>query len=127
MSDKTWIRVLSFQEPDGRSPVVVWLDDLRRTDPGAFEKGVAMIRRPQQSGHALRRPTAATLRDGIHELRWREGRVNDRLLYFFHGRGVAVLAHGLMKEADVPRFDVERALTRKRAFEADPERHTTRG
>lgn len=127
MSDSTWVRVLYFQEPDGRSPVVDWLKELRRVDPGAFEKSVAVIDGLRQFGHRLRRPAAGTLRDGIHELRWRKGRVNYRLLYFFHGRGVAVLAHGLTKEADVPRFDVERAFMRKRAFESDPEHHTYKG
>jgi len=35
-----------------------------------------------------------------------------------------VLAHGLTKEYAIPRFDLERALSRKRAFESSPERHT---
>lgn len=83
-----------------------------------------MIQQLRQQGHALRRPTADYLRDGIHELRFRMGRVQYRLLYFFHGRGVAVLVHGLTKEREVPRFDIERALTRRRAFVTDPERHT---
>ena len=42
-------------------------------------------------GHELRRPEADFLRDGIYEL-----------LYFFHGQNVAVLAHGLTKEAEAP-------------------------
>ncbi len=52
--------------------------------------------------------------------------MNIRLLYFFHGQGVAVVAHGLTKEDILPAADIERALRRKRAFEADPEKHTYR-
>jgi len=54
----------------------------------------------------------------------RSGRVHYRILYFFHGRGVAVLVHALIKEGAVPDQDIERALRRKRDFEARPERHT---
>jgi phage-related protein len=82
--------------------------------------------RGSKSGHELRRPAADYLRDGIYELRAKRGRVNYRLLYFFHGRNVAIVAHGLTKEAAVPRADIDRALVRKRAFEADPEGHTYR-
>lgn len=71
-----------------------------------------------------RRPTADTLRDGIYELRARKGRVNYRLLYFFHGRNVAIVAHALTKEDVVPPADIERALERKKSFEANPEKHT---
>ncbi len=63
------------------------------------------------------------LRDGVYELRVRVGQVNYRLLYFFHGQGVASLAHGLTKEKKVPKADIKRALERKQRFEADPEAH----
>jgi phage-related protein len=74
-------------------------------------------------GHELRRPIADTLRDGIYELRARRGHVNYRLLYFFHGKNVAILAHALTKEAEVPDVEIERAIARKRALENDPEAH----
>jgi hypothetical protein len=46
------------------------------------------------------------------------------MLYFFHGRIAAVLAHGLVKEGEVPQRDIELAIQRKRNFELDPDRHT---
>lgn len=116
--------VFFFQEADGRSPVVAWLEDLRRTDVKAYAKCVAVIQRLEESGYELRRPTADLLRDGIHELRARKGHVNYRLLYFFHGRNVAIVAHGLTKEDVVPRADMERALARRRAYENSPDLHT---
>jgi phage-related protein len=119
--------VLFYLEPGGRAPVLEWLRKLRRTDPVAFARCVAVIDRLRVLGHELRRPTADFLRDGIHELRARKGNVNYRMLYFFHGRGVAVLAHGLTKEDVIPETDLDRALSRKRAFESDPEGHTYRG
>ena len=118
--------VLFYQEANGSSPVVDWLEQLRCADVKAYAKCVAVVERLMDVGHELRRPTADMLRDGIYELRARKGRVNYRLLYFFHGRHVAILAHALTKEQAVPAIEIERALARKRAFEADPERHTYR-
>lgn len=117
-------RVLFFQEPDGRCPVLEWLRELRRTDPRAFAKCTAVIKRLRERGHELRRPTADYLRDGVRELRARKGHVNYRLLFFFHGRRVAVLAHALTKEDVIPDADLDRVLRRKRAFEAEPDMHT---
>ena len=74
-------------------------------------------------GHELRRPEADLLRDGIHELRVKKGRVNYRLLYFFTG-GQAVILHGLTKEDVVPDIEIERALRRKAEFDSDPLKHT---
>jgi len=116
-------QVLFFKGLDGRAPVLEWLKELRRWDPKAFAKCVAGIERLRVFGHELRRPTADYLRDGMHELRLRKGRAHYRILYFFHGRDVAVLAHGLTKEGAVPEQDIERALRRKCAFEGSPERH----
>jgi hypothetical protein len=50
--------------------------------------------------------------------------VNYRILYFFHGRNLAILGHALTKEDKVPKADIARAIRRKRAFEADPAGHS---
>ena len=39
---------------------------------------------------------------------------------------VAVLAHGIVKEREVPAKDIQWALERKRLFEQDPHTHTYR-
>jgi hypothetical protein len=118
-------RVLFFQERNGRSPVLDWLAGLRRRDPKAFAKCMAVIDRLEALGHELRRPTADFLRDGLYELRARRGNVNHRLLYFFHGKGVAGRARRHEGGCDLRR-GFERALRWKRAFEEDPDSHTYR-
>lgn len=55
----------------------------------------------------------------------REGK-NYRILYFFHGRVAAVLAHGIVKEREVPAKDIEQAMERKRLFEQDSDKYTYR-
>jgi phage-related protein len=116
--------VLFYQEAEGDVPVLDWLCALADKNPRAAEKCQAAIERLAELGHELRRPAADLLRDGVYELRVRVGRVNYRVLYFFHGRGVAVLAHGLTKEKQVPKADIKRAIERKKRFEQDPDSHT---
>jgi hypothetical protein len=43
---------------------------------------------------------------------------------FFHGHVAAVVSHGLLKERAVPPHEIDLAIKRKKAFEADPKRHT---
>ena len=77
-------------------------------------------------GRRERRPEADYLRDGIYELRVGLRGMNYRILYFFHGRAAAVLAHGLVKEREVPPREIEEAIRRKRKFELNAEHHTCR-
>lgn len=116
--------VIFYQGKAGEAPVLAWLKELARKDPRAYGNCVVAIERLAELGHELRRPAADYLRDGIYELRARRGHVNYRILYFFHGRNVAVIAHALTKEDKVPEGDIERALKRKKYFEQDPPGHS---
>jgi len=115
------IPVVFYRESDGTAPVLEWLDTLPAK---AQDKCRIKIERLCELGHELRRPEADLLRDGIYELRIGLQGMNYRILYFFHGRTAAVLAHGLVKERVVPSREIDVALARKRRFEQDPERHT---
>jgi len=119
--------VAFYQEADGEAPVVDWLRELLRTNARAWSNCRARLELLAQFGHELRRPAADYLRDGIYELRAKQGHVHYRLLYFFHGRQVAILAHSLTKEDKVPNADIERAIKRKKLFESNPEAHTYEG
>ncbi|MEO8429569.1 MAG: type II toxin-antitoxin system RelE/ParE family toxin [Verrucomicrobiota bacterium] len=117
-------RVIFFREITGESPVVQWLEKFRKENHKEWANCRVRIEMPGQSGHELRRPAADFVREGIYELRAKQGHVQYRILYFFHGRSVAVLAHSLTKEDVLPPADIERALRRKRLFEGKPEVHT---
>jgi len=116
-------QVFFFQD-EGDVPVRGWLQGLRQTDKRVYAKCIARIRLLAQLGHELRRPLADYLEEDIYELRIRRGRVNYRILYFFHGQNIAILAHGLVKENVIPQADLTRAIKRKEAFLKDPEEHT---
>jgi phage-related protein len=113
--------VVFYCEDDGTVPLLDWFDEL---PVKALHKCRVRIERLRELGHELRRPEADYLRDGIYELRVGHQGVHYRMLYFFHGRIVVVLSHGLVKEREVPSKEVDKAIERKARFEADPSRHT---
>jgi phage-related protein len=115
--------VVFYKDRKGNVPVLEWMDTLPTK---VQDKCVVKIERLRELGHALRRPEADLLRNGIYELRVGWEGMNYRILYFFHGQVAAVLAHGIVKEREVPAKNIERALERKRLFEQDPEGHTYR-
>ncbi|MFH1743350.1 MAG: type II toxin-antitoxin system RelE/ParE family toxin [bacterium] len=112
--------VLFFAEDDGTAPLVVWLNQL----PAKVQnKCIVRVERLEALGYGLRRPMADYLRDGIYELRVRQGHVNYRILYFFH-EACAVISHGLIKEDVVPEKEIDLAIEHKAKFEQDPDKHT---
>jgi len=115
------VRVIFYREEDGTTPILDWLDGL---SDKARAKCVVRIERLHELGNELRRPEADYLRDGIYELRIALQGINYRMLYFFHGRTAAVVAHGLVKERSVPPKDIDLAIKRKNRFEKNPQAHT---
>ena len=116
-------QVFFFQD-ERDIPVRNWLQELRRTDKRVYAKCVARIRLLAQLGHELRRPLADYLEEDIYELRIRRGRVNYRILYFFHGQNIAILAHGLVKEErDSPGRSDEGGQTERSFSERPGEAH----
>ncbi len=117
--------VVFYQDEDGEIPVLQWLKQLLKQDRKGYANCVARIKQLANNGYELRRPAADYLRDDIYELRAKHVRVQYRILYFFHGRNIAILAHAITKEeAAVPDIDIERAIERKRLFVENPETHT---
>lgn len=116
------VEVIFFQEAEGKTPPLIeWLDDLPQK---ARIKCLARLKRLEDLGHELRRPEADFLRDGIYELRASYQGVHFRMLYFFHGRSVVVLTHGVVKEQEVPTREIDRAIRTMGAFERNPRAHT---
>jgi phage-related protein len=114
-------RVVFYREADGAVPVLEWFDGLPAK---VQDKCRIRIQRLSEMGHELRRPEADLLRDGIYELRVGLQHVNYRILYFFHGRVAAILAHGLTKEDRVPSAAIDMASMRKQKYEQTPKVHT---
>ena len=110
-----------FMEDDGSVPFLEWFDGLQAR---AQDKCRVRLERLEQLGHELRRPEADLLRDGIHELRVGLQGLNYRMLYFFHGRNLVVVSHGIVKERIVPPKEIDLAVRRKAKFAANPDKHS---
>ena len=114
-------RLLLYREDDGTIPFIDWL---QKQQPKVLAKCQVSLERLSELGHELRRPEADYLRDDIYELRVGMRGQNYRMLYFFYGRDVVVLSHGLTKEATVPAKEIDRAINRRSKFLAYPTLHT---
>jgi phage-related protein len=114
-------RVVIYCEQEDPVSFLDWMDSL---PVKAQDKCRVRLERLGELGHELRRPEADYLRDGVYELRASLQGVNYRVLYFFHGKAMAVLSHGLTIERAVPPKKIDRAVERKKKFESDPKRHT---
>ncbi len=114
------ITVIFFVDDDGTCPFLVWLDELPTK---VQDKCIVRIERLAEQGHEMRRPEADFLRDGIYELRASYQGVNYRVLYFFHQQ-TAVVSHGIAKEKEVPKREIERAIRNRTLFEKNPAKHT---
>ncbi len=90
-------------------------------------KCLAQVLLLRSKGYELRRPIADFLRDGIYELRPTYQGVHYRILYFFSGKNIVVISHGLSKESEVPAVEIKRAIERKKKYEANPEAHGWKG
>jgi phage-related protein len=121
--------VIFFRDLDGTVPCKQWLGRLYRSERKGAGKVVARMLLLAEGGYELRRPAADLLRDGIYELRARQGTVQYRLLYFFDSEkaNVAILVHGFIKQgARVPQADIELAVKRKLAYESNKDKHIFR-
>jgi hypothetical protein len=114
--------VYFYQEKEGVAPVLEWLDGIK--DKKAVKKCYAAISILKKIGHDLRRPHADYLRDEIYELRVSLRGVQYRLLYFFHGKNIIIIAHGLIKENKVPQYDIDLSIERKEKYKENPKKHT---
>lgn len=112
-----------YQARDGKVPLLDWLDKLPETVRCKCLQKIEMLAR---EGHELRRPHADFLKRGIYELRVKRGKVNYRILYFFHGQEVVVISHGTTKEKRVPQRDIDLAIRRKDEYLSNPELHVAR-
>lgn len=113
--------IVIYREADGTVPLLDWM---KRQSVHVRAKCRVKIERLEEYGFQLRRPDCDFLRDGIFELRAREGRVHYRILYGFVGHNAIVLSHGSTKEQSVPSKEVDRAIQNLIRFRKNPKLHT---
>lgn len=118
------VKAIFYKEEDGTCPVLEFLAGEPVRVQQQARVRIALLK---ERGHKARRPFVEYLGDELYELRWHTGRVQYRILYFFHGQKAVVLAHALTKEDKIPLADRNRALQRKSLFQANAAKHTYQG
>jgi phage-related protein len=116
--------VIIYQDKTGTVPLLQWMDNL----PGAVKiKCIEKIELLAEFGFDLRRPHCDILESGIYELRARRRNVNYRILYCFVGQNRVLLSHGCIKEAEIEKIEIIRALQNQKAYLQNPGAHTYKG
>ncbi len=117
------IRVHLFRESDGTVPLLEWLDGLK--PPKVVAKCRVLIELLKAAGQDLAVPTRTCCGTRSTNCERSVGRVQYRMLYFFHGQGTAIISHGFIKRgAAVDPKEIDRAIDRKERFRANSEQHT---
>jgi phage-related protein len=116
--------VRAFRDAKGAVPIQDWLDELELREPTVYAKCLARIIELQERGYEMRRPNADFLRDGIYELRATYQRIHYRILYFFHGKNAVTLSHGITKEKEVPKKEIDLATDRMLAVKQNAQKYT---
>ncbi|MCR4556967.1 MAG: type II toxin-antitoxin system RelE/ParE family toxin [Saccharofermentans sp.] len=102
------MQVVFYMNAKGEEPAIDFLESL---DPKMKAKMTRIIHLLQVNGNKLREPYTKYLRDGIFELRAKEGRDISRVLYFYVTGNKAVLTHGFVKKTNrTPPSEIERAI-----------------
>ena len=99
--------VVYYRTPRGDSPPKEFVDRLEKRARAKVYKWLDLL---SEEGPALPRPHADVVDGPIRELRVGFGRLEVRLLYFFHARSLIVVAHGFLKKTrGIPDEELRRA------------------
>lgn len=96
---------------DGSNPIQPFIESL---DVKMQAKTLRTIGLLEEFGPNLRMPFSRFLRDGIFELRIRQGSNIERILYFFYVGNTAILTNGFTKKTqETPIGEIELAINRR--------------
>ena len=85
-----------YESEDGRHPVEEFLDSLEYK---MNAKLIGLMELLEEKGTELREPYSAALKDGIFELRCKQGSNITRVMYFFFVGKCIVLTNGFVKKS----------------------------
>jgi hypothetical protein len=115
------IEIRIYCEEDGSCPFKKWLD---KQNYKVAVKASRYIEELGHFGYQLHRPYSENLGNGIYELRPTYQGIHYRILYFFHGREIAIITGGLVKEKRIPEKELNIAVNRMKKYKLDPEKYS---
>ncbi|NNN07114.1 MAG: type II toxin-antitoxin system RelE/ParE family toxin [Elusimicrobia bacterium] len=100
-------RLEFYRTMRGDEPALDYVRAQKKAHRAKIGRALAVL---EELGPSARRPLADYLGDGLYELRIAAEGNQHRMLYFFHGRTLIVVASAFLKnEAAVPREELVRA------------------
>ena len=103
-----------YKKNDGSCPVIEFLNGL---DVKMRAKIMWMLKLLEQNGSDLREPYSKFLKDGIFELRIKQGTDIVRVLYFFMIGHRIIITNGFVKKSQLtPRSEIELARKYKKEY-----------
>ena len=104
-----------YETPDGKVPVMEFLDELSKKLGAKAVRDIDML---EEYGNNLREPYSKHLKDGIFELRTKQGSDISRIFYFFFVDKKIVLTNGFVKKTQkTPTKEINRAIKYKEEYE----------
>lgn len=104
-----------YDTSDGKCPVENFLQSL---EPKMQAKMLRTIDLLEANGRELRMPYSRSLKDGIFELRAKQGSNITRVLYFFFVGNKAVLTNGFTKKTqETPPSEITLAVKYRKDYE----------
>lgn len=96
-----------YRDAAGREPALEYIRAQVKAHRTKIGRALQYL---EDTGHLARRPMVDYLGGDIYELRVAIDQHQHRLLYFFHGRSIVVVASGLLKNTGkVPEVEIHRA------------------
>ena len=109
------MEIVFYDTADGKCPVEDFLQSL---EPKMQAKMLRTIDLLETNGTELRMPYSRSLRDGIFELRAKQGSNITRVLYFFFIGNKAVLTNGFTRKTqETPLSEITLAVKYRKDYE----------
>lgn len=109
------IEIEFYDKEDGNCPVEDYLETL---EPKLKAKTLRTIDLLETNGISLRAPYSKHIKDGIFELRTKQGSDITRVLYFFYFGNKAILTNGFTKKNQkLPKSELSLAAKYKSDYE----------
>lgn len=101
--------IIFYRKKDGTCPINDFLDSL---DIKMRARASHLLLLLEQNGNELREPYSKYLKDGLFELRIKQGHNISRILYFFISGSKIVLTNGFIKKTQkTPSSELQLAKT----------------
>lgn len=113
-------RIFFYKNADGKENISAFIKSLNMKLKAKVYRELNLLK---ENGNDLREPHTKYLRDGIYELRIKQGSNIARILYFFVSGKKIILTNAFIKKSkNIPKQEFEKAVISKIDYEKNVEK-----